>query len=100
MSFSFTEIANLGKPSILVPLPNVSHDHQLYNAKVLQNIGAADIILDNELSGEKLNTNIEKIVLDKNKCKSMGEKALTVATDDVENKIYAQIIETIKERNK
>ena len=95
-AMTITEIANLGKPSILVPLPNVSHDHQLYNAKVLQNIGAADIILDNELTGEKLNTNIEKIILDKDKCKNMGEKALMVATDDVENKIYAQIIETIK----
>ena len=99
-AMTITEIANLGKPSILVPLPNVSHDHQLYNAKVLQNIGAADIILDNELTGEKLNTNIEKIVLDKNKCKEMGEKALTVATDDVENKIYAQIVETIREQQK
>ena len=95
-AMTITEIANLGKPSILVPLPNVSHDHQLYNAKVLQNVGAADIILDNELTGEKLNMNIEKIVLDENKCKNMGEKAFTVATDNVENKIYAQILETIK----
>ena len=99
-AMTITEIANLGKPSILVPLPNVSHDHQLYNAKVLQNIGAADIILDNELTGEKLNTNIEKIVLNKNKCKEMGEKALTVATEDVENKIYTQIVETIREQQK
>ena len=99
-AMTITEIANLGKPSILVPLPNVSHDHQLYNAKVLQNVGAADIILDNELTGKKLNENIEKIVLDKDKCKSMGEKALTVATDDVENKICAQIVETIREQQK
>lgn len=95
-AMTITEIAKVGKPSILVPLPNVSHDHQLYNAKVLQNIESADIILDNELTGEKLNKNIEKIVLDKNKCENMGKKALTVATDDVENKIYAQIIETIQ----
>ncbi|MEI3355993.1 MAG: glycosyltransferase, partial [Clostridia bacterium] len=32
-AMTVTEIANLGKPAILVPLPNVSHDHQLYNAK-------------------------------------------------------------------
>ena len=99
-AMTITEIAKVGKPSILVPLPNVSHDHQLYNAKVLQNVGAADIILDNELTGEKLNSNIESIVLDKEKCKSMGEKALTVAADDVENKIYAQIIETIQQKHK
>ena len=94
-AMTITEIANLGKPSILVPLPNVSHDHQLYNAKVLQNIGAADIILDNELTGEKLNANIEKIVLNKEQSKKMGEMALTVATDHTEDKIFEQIIETI-----
>ena len=98
-AMTITEIANLGKPSILIPLPNVSHDHQLYNAKVLQNVGAADIILDNELTGEILNANIEKIVLDKEKCSMMGKNALTVSTEDVENKIYAQIIETIKTKN-
>ena len=42
------------------------------------------------------NNIIPFIILDKDKCKNMGEKALTVATDGVENKIYAQIIETIK----
>ena len=97
-AMTITEIAKVGKPSILVPLPNVSHDHQLYNAKVLQNIEAADIILDNELTGEKLNANIQKIVLNKDKCQKMGEKALTVAIDDVEDKIYAQITETIQNK--
>lgn len=33
-AMTITEISNLGKPSILVPLPNVSHNHQLYNAQV------------------------------------------------------------------
>ncbi len=94
-AMTITEISKVGKPSILIPLPNVSHNHQLYNAKVLQNVEAADIILDNELDGEKLNTNIEKIILDKNRCKTMGENALKVSTDDVENKIYTQIVETI-----
>lgn len=97
-AMTITEISKVGKPSILVPLPNVSHDHQLYNAKVLQNVGAADIILDNELTGEKLNENIQKIVLDKNKCELMGKKALTVSTDNVEDKIYAQILEAINNK--
>ena len=45
-AMTITEISNLGKPAILVPLPNVSHDHQLYNAKALEKVGAAKIILD------------------------------------------------------
>lgn len=98
-AMTITEISKLGKPSILVPLPNVSHDHQLYNAKVLQNVGAAEIILDNDLNGKKLNSNIEKIILDKNKIKEMGKNALKVSSKNVENKIYDQIIETIKTHN-
>ena len=95
-AMTITEISNLGKTSILIPLPNVSHDHQLYNAKVLQKVGGAEIILDNELNGNNLNEKIEEIVLDKNKCKIMGEKAMKVSTADAENKIYNQVIETIK----
>lgn len=98
-AMTITEISKVGKPSILIPLPNVSHNHQLYNAKVLQEVNAADIILDNELTAEKLNDSIEKIVLDKQKCQLMGKNALKVSTDNVENKIYAQIVETIKNHN-
>ena len=97
-AMTITEISNLGKPSILVPLPNVSHDHQLYNAKVLENIKAAKIILDNTLDGEILNQNIEKIVLNKEICQEMGKNALKIATTDVEDKIYEQIIKTIHQK--
>lgn len=90
-AMTVTEIANLGKPSILVPLPNVSHNHQLYNAKVLEKIGAAKIILNDELTGEKLNQVIEGIILDKAKLQKMGENALKVSAQNVEDKIYEEI---------
>ena len=76
----------------------ISKLHEIILASLLST-PAADIILDNELTGENLNANIEKIVLDKEKCSMMGKNALTVSTEDVENKIYAQIIETIKTKN-
>ena len=90
-AMTITEIANLGKPSILIPLPNVSHDHQLYNAKVLEKVGAARIILNAELTGEKLNQAIEEIVLDRNKMQKMGENALKVSANHVEDRIYKEI---------
>lgn len=96
-AMTVTEISNLGKPSILVPLPNVSHNHQLYNAQVLENIEAAKIILNEELTGEKLNHTIEEIILDKSKMHKMGENALKVATDQVEEKIYQEIKKLVKE---
>ena len=96
-AMTVTEIANLGKPSILIPLPNVSGDHQLYNAKALEKVGAANIILNNELEAKGLNKNIEKIILNKNKEKEMSENALKLATKDVEEKIYKEIKELVKE---
>ena len=90
-AMTITEIANLSKPSILIPLPNVSNDHQMYNAKVLEKVGAAKIIKNNELTGSLLNSEIEKIVLDKEKCLKMGENAYKVSNKNVEEKIYREI---------
>lgn len=97
-AMTITEISNLGKPSILVPLPNVSGNHQFYNAKVLEDIGAAKIILNDELNYNNLNSTIEEIVLNKNKIKEMAQKALTVSTTDVEDKIYKEIKKVIEEK--
>ncbi|MEI3395446.1 MAG: undecaprenyldiphospho-muramoylpentapeptide beta-N-acetylglucosaminyltransferase [Clostridia bacterium] len=97
-AMTITEISNLGKPSILVPLPNVSGNHQFYNAKVLEDIGAAKIILNDELNYNNLNSTIEEIVLNKNKIKEMAQKALTVSTSDVEDKIYKEIKKVIEEK--
>ena len=95
-AMTITEISNLGKPSILIPLPNVSHNHQLYNAKVLEKVGAAKIILNDDLKSENLNDLIEKIVLDKNVMIQMGMNALKVSTNDVEDKIYKEIKKLVK----
>ena len=86
-----TEISNLGKPSILIPLPNVSNDHQLYNAKVLEKVNAAKIILNDKLNDKNLDFEIKNIVLNKNVLNEMGQNALKVATTDVEDKIYSEI---------
>ncbi len=90
-AMTVTEISNLGKPSILIPLPNVSHNHQLYNAKVLEDVDAAKIILNDELTGEKLSCTIEEIILNQSKMQKMGENALKVSTREAEKKIYQEI---------
>lgn len=95
-AMTITEISNLGKPSILIPLPNVSHNHQLYNAKVLENVGAAKIILNDELNGKTLAEAIETITKSEDIIARMGKNALKVSTSDVENKIYNEIKKLIK----
>ena len=95
-AMTITEIANLSKPSILIPLPNVSNDHQMYNAKVLEKVGATKIVKNDELNGKILNDEVEKIILDKERCAEMGRNAYKVSNENVEDKIYDEIKKLVK----
>ena len=94
-AMTITEIANVGVPAIFIPFPFATENHQEYNAKVLKNVGAAKIILDKNLTAEELNSTISNLVKDKKVLKEMGEKAHTVAIQDVEEKIYKEIKEVV-----
>jgi UDP-N-acetylglucosamine--N-acetylmuramyl-(pentapeptide) pyrophosphoryl-undecaprenol N-acetylglucosamine transferase len=48
------ELAAAGKPSILVPFPFAADQHQLRNAEAFERAGAAQLILDKEMNGERL----------------------------------------------
>ena len=95
-AMTITEISNLGKPSILIPLPNVSQDHQLYNAKVLENVGAAKIILNNELNKNNLEDEIERIIKNPQLMHEMEEKAFSKSVKNVQEKIYEEIKKIVK----
>lgn len=95
-AMTITEISNLGKPSILVPLPNVSQNHQLYNAKVLENVGAAKIILNDDLGKDNLNTEIEKIIRNPEEMNRMGEKAFSKSVKNVQENIYKEIKKLVR----
>ncbi len=94
-AITITEIANLGKPSILIPLPNVSHNHQQYNAEVLANVGAAKIIQNDDLNADILNLEIQEI-LNKANLDKMGENAKKVMVKNTSDKIYKEIKELIQ----
>ena len=64
-AMTITEIAVIGKPAIFIPLPYVSQNHQEYNARVLKDIGAAKLILNKELTAQKLNIEVQNIINNK-----------------------------------
>lgn len=49
-----SELAAAGKPSILVPLPGASDQHQLKNAQAFEKAGAARLVVDSEMTGARL----------------------------------------------
>ena len=90
-AITVTEACKVGKAAIFVPLPGVSQNHQEYNARALEKIGAAKIILNSDLDKTDLSTYIENIILDKKLIKSMEEKAISMSLENVEDKIYEEI---------
>lgn len=90
-AMTITEISNVGKPAIFIPFPYATENHQEYNAKVLQKIGAAKIILDKDLTANKLHMKIQDMISDEEILKEMGQKALENSIPDVEEKIYEEI---------
>lgn len=94
-AITITEIANIGKPSILVPLPNVSNNHQQYNAEVLESVGAARIIINEELNPIVLDENILEM-LNKDTLEEMGNLAKSVSIQNVEDRIYEEIKKLVR----
>ena len=95
-AITITEVAKLGKPAIFIPLPNVSQNHQEKNARVLEKIGAARIILNNELTEKNLTEEINKIINYKEKLEKMSKLANSIYINNVEDKIYKEIRQIYK----
>ena len=90
-AMTITEISNVGKPAIFIPFPFATENHQEYNAKVLEKVDAAKIILDKNLTADLLNDMIENMVSDAEKLKRMGKNAKNISIENVEEKIYQEI---------
>ena len=63
-AMTITEVAKVGKPAIFIPFPYATENHQEYNARVLEKVGAAKIILDKDLKSEILDQEIHNIIKD------------------------------------
>ena len=95
-AMTITEIAIVEKPAIFIPLPSMGANRQEDNARVLEKLGAAKVILNDELNSNILNSYITEMIADRNLLKEMGRKANVIAMKDVEEKIYKEIKESLK----
>lgn len=85
---SIAEITALGIPSILIPSPYVTHNHQYKNAKVLEKNGASIIIEEDTFDGNNLVSNIDKILNDKDLFMRLKNNSLKLGVRDSATKIY------------
>lgn len=87
---TISELELLGKPSILVPSPNVAEDHQRHNAEALADRGAADMVLDAD-AAERLWTDIQTIVENPDTLQLLSENISKLALHDSDKLIVGQV---------
>lgn len=94
---SISELCILGKPSLLVPSPNVAEDHQTKNAMALVQKNAALTIPDNEAENILLQTSLE-LLQDNSKLELLSQNAKKMALADSANRIVDQIEKLVSEK--
>jgi UDP-N-acetylglucosamine--N-acetylmuramyl-(pentapeptide) pyrophosphoryl-undecaprenol N-acetylglucosamine transferase len=90
---TLAEITAAGKPAILVPLPTATDDHQRMNAAVLAQAGAAEVIDQRELGGNRLAVRILALAADAEGRRQMGEAARRLARPDAAATIAGRALE-------
>lgn len=84
---TLAELAAVGKPSILVPYPFHADEHQRVNAEALTRCGAADMIADAELTGERLAASIVTLARDRARLTAMAVAVRQLAVPDAARRV-------------
>ncbi|XJS09938.1 undecaprenyldiphospho-muramoylpentapeptide beta-N-acetylglucosaminyltransferase [Aerococcaceae bacterium WGS1372] len=91
---TLSELTSLGIPSILIPSPYVTDNHQEKNAMSLVNNGAAVMIIESELDTNSLTDNINRLMEDSDRLEDMAENAKSLGTPQAIDDII-KLVETI-----
>ncbi|MCM2285411.1 MAG: undecaprenyldiphospho-muramoylpentapeptide beta-N-acetylglucosaminyltransferase [Desulfobacula sp.] len=87
-----SELCVRGLPAILIPFPHAADDHQTFNAKALEEQGAAVLIKEKDLDGNTLKQAIESLITDKNRLDLMSEKLRGLAKPDAAKTIADHLL--------
>lgn len=93
---SLAEITALGLPSILIPSPYVTANHQEVNARSLSDHQAAIMLKEQELNGDKLLTEIDGVLLNEFKLKEMKQASKKLGIPDAALRLYSVLKELSK----
>ena len=89
------ELSAAGKAAIMVPLPTAADDHQRKNAEALERAGAAKMIVQSELNGERLASEVRLLLESPEKITEMELAAKGLGREDAAEKTV-DIIEELK----
>ncbi|MBU8877725.1 undecaprenyldiphospho-muramoylpentapeptide beta-N-acetylglucosaminyltransferase [Bacillus sp. FJAT-29790] len=97
---TLAELTSLGIPSILIPSPYVTNNHQEKNARALSDHGAAELLLEKELTGKKLIDQMDQILMDEDKLTKMKMAARELGIPDAAKRLFHLMEELVKTKGK
>ena len=93
---TISELAVCGLPSILVPYPHATEDHQDANAREMVRVGAAVLVPDAELTPDVFATTVLALVDDPGMLASMGARASEWAKPDAADRFASLVVEAVR----
>ena len=97
-AISLAEITALGKPSIIIPKAYTAENHQEYNAKSIESQGAGIAILEKNLTPERLNEVVFKLLGDRELLIDMANASKSIGKPQAIDLIYDEIMKAYNEK--
>jgi UDP-N-acetylglucosamine--N-acetylmuramyl-(pentapeptide) pyrophosphoryl-undecaprenol N-acetylglucosamine transferase len=89
---SIFEVTAAGRPAILVPYPHATADHQSSNADWMAEAGAAEVIVDAELSTQRLAEEVGALLGDEARLSAMTAASARLAKPDAARRIADEVL--------
>lgn len=86
------ELAYLGKPALLVPLPGTGGDEQTHNARLLEDARAAVVLSQTDATPERLGKELQRLLADRDGLARMGERARAVGRQDASSRLADELL--------
>jgi UDP-N-acetylglucosamine--N-acetylmuramyl-(pentapeptide) pyrophosphoryl-undecaprenol N-acetylglucosamine transferase len=90
------ELTARGLPAILIPFPFATHGHQEKNARALAEAGAAELILERDLTGQRMAQAITTLLTDPGRLAQMAARSRRLGRPDAAEKIVADCLQLIR----
>ena len=92
------ELTARGIPSILIPYPYAAENHQEYNARALESAGASRMILNRELTAEKLSSVMAELLSEPDKLTRMAAASRSLGKPQAADTIAGMVLQLAKSR--
>lgn len=99
-AITLSEIACMHKASILIPSPNVTNNHQYYNAKSFADVGGAVLLEEKDLTMERLHETMMELLHHPEKRAQMEQQVKTLAYPTATRDIYNLLLGDLQKNNK